>query len=186
MLVKKIVIMSIPFLLFAESFNDIRLSIENSLKYKLAEQKVKIYEQKLKSANAKNFGSLDLEYNAVHFFKQPVMKLTTTQPVAVASDGVHLVYQTFNSELPMSDKNHFIGEISFSYPLFTGFALSNLIEKSKLELIKEKLNLQNVKRELLLTSAELYSNIYALKHQIMALESAKKALLSAKDKAEAL
>jgi len=86
----------------------------------------------------------------------------------------------------MSDKNHFIGEIAYSYPLFTGFAVSGLIEKSKLELIKEKLNLQNVKRELLLTSAELYSNIYALKHQIMALESAKKALLSAKDKAEAL
>lgn len=186
MLVKKIVIMSIPFLLFAESFNEIRLSIENSLKYKLAEQKVKIYEQKLKTAKANNYGVLSADYTAVHMFTQPVMKLKTVQPVAVAPDGVHLVYQSFDSELPMSDKNHFVGEIAYSYPLFTGFAISNLIEKSKLELIKEKLNLQNVKRELLLTSAELYSNIYALKHQVMALESAKKALLSAKDKAEAL
>ena len=168
----------------AQSFNDIRLSIENSLKYKLAQKKVEIYKEKLKSVKAKNYGSLDLEYNAVHLFNQPVMKLTTKQPVAVASDGVHLVYQTFGSELPMSDKNHFVGSIVYSYPIFTGFAVTNLISKSKLELIKSKLDLQNVKRELLLNAANLYANIYALKCQINALESAKMALLSAKDKAE--
>jgi len=184
MLIKKIVIISIPFLLFAETFNDIRLNIENSLKYKLAKQKVEIYKQKLKSIKAKNYGSIDISYSAVHFFDQPVMKLTTAQPVAVASDGVHLVYQTFDSELPMSDKNHYVGSIIYSYPVFTGFAVSSLISKSKLELIKAKLDLQNVKRSLLLNAAELYSGIYSLKCQINALESAKKALLSAKEKAQ--
>ena len=167
----------------AESFSDIQKDITNSLKYKMEAQKVKIYEQKLKAVQAKNFGSLDAEYNAVHMFDRPVMKLTTVQPVAVAPDGVHLVYQTFNSELPMADKNHFMGVIKYSYPLFTGFALSNMINKAKLELIKEKLTLQNVKRELILNAAEIYSDIYALKAKLYALQKAKDALIIAKEKA---
>lgn len=180
----KILLFFIPVFLSAESFNQIRNEITNSLKYKMEAQKVKIYEQKLKAVQAKNLGSLDAEYNAVHFFKQPVMKITTSQPIEVASDGVHLVYKTFESELPMSDKNHFVGKIEYSYPLFTGYAISTLISKSKLELIKARLELKNVKRELLLNAAQLYANIYALKCQINALKSAKKALESAKEKAE--
>jgi outer membrane protein TolC len=178
----KILVLFIPFLLNAESFNDIRLNIENSLKYKLAQKKVEIYKEKLKSINAKNYGSLDLEYNAVHLFSQPVMKMDTMQPTIDSSGKLQIV--PVHVELPMSDKNHFVGSIVYSYPIFTGFAVTNLISKSKLELIKSKLDLQNVKRELLLNAANLYANIYALKCQINALESAKKALLSAKDKAE--
>jgi len=174
----------IPFLVFGDSFKDIRLSIENSLKYKLAQKKVQIYKEKLKSVKAKNYGSLDLEYNGVLFFKRPMMKTEAKEPVAVASDGVHLVYQTFNTEQPLSDKTHFIGSLTYSYPIFTGFAISGLIQKSKLELIKSKLELQNTKRELILNAAKLYSNIYSLKCQLKALNSAKSALQSAREKAE--
>jgi outer membrane protein TolC len=83
----------------------------------------------------------------------------------------------------MADKDHFVGVIKYSYPLFTGFAISSLIDRAKLSLMKEKLSLQNVKRELLLNSAEIYSDIYALNAKIYALQKAKEALLSAKDKA---
>jgi outer membrane protein TolC len=172
-----------PFLLNAESFNQVKNEITNSLKYQMQEKKVRIYEQKLKSVQAKNYGSLDLEYNAVHMFQEPVMKITTVQPVAVNTDGT-FVYKTFNSELPMADKNHYSGVIKYSYPLFTGFAISSLIDKTKLEFIKEKLNLENVKRELVLNAAEIYSSVYALKAKIYALKKAQKALMSARDKAQ--
>ncbi|MEO1923793.1 MAG: TolC family protein [Nautiliaceae bacterium] len=180
----KILLMFFPLMLNAENFTQIKSEITNSLKYKMQKKKIEIFEEKLNSIKAKNYGSLDLEYSAVHLFKQPVMKMDSMQPVGVAADGKHLVYQSFHSELPMADKNHFTGVLKYSYPLFTGFAITNMIEKSKLEVIKEKINLENVKRVLTLNAAKLYSNIYALKAKINALEKAKAALLSAKEKAE--
>jgi len=179
-----LIILIFPFCLNAESFNEIQKDITNSLKYKMQEKKIKIYEEKLNSIKAKNYGTLDLEYNAVHLFKQPVMKMDSMQPVKADTTTGNLVYVPVHSELPMADKNHFTGVLKYSYPLFTGYAISNMIEKSKLELIKEKINLENVKRVLTLNAAELYSNIYALKAKINALEKAKAALLSAKEKAE--
>jgi len=182
---KKIFVI-IPFLLNAQNFNDIASYVQNSLKYKLAQKRVDILKEKLKAVKAKNYGSLDLNFNALHFFNQPLMKLTSKTPVAVASDGVHLVYKTFNSELPMSDKNHFTMSVVYSYPIFTGFAISNSIKKAEIELIKEKLNVKNTKRVLLLNAAQLYSLIFSLKSQLKALNAAKEALLSAKEKASAL
>ncbi len=170
--------------LFGENFIQIRKEITNSLKYKMQEKKIKIFEEKLKSIKAKNYGSLNLEYNAVHLFKQPVMKMNSIEPVAVNPSTNTLIYKEIHTELPMADKNHFTGVLKYSYPLFTGFAITNMIEKSKLEVIKEKINLENVKRVLTLNAAKLYSNIYALKAKINALEKAKEALLSAKEKAE--
>ena len=178
-----LIILIFPFCLNAESFNEIQKDITNSLKYKMQLEKVKIYEQKLKSVKAKNYGSLDLQYSAVHLFKQPVMKMDSMQPGVNPATNT-LIYKEIHSELPMSDKNHFTGVLKYSYPLFTGFAITNMIDKSKLELIKEKINLENVKRVLTLNAAELYSNIYALKAKINALNKAKDALLSAKEKAE--
>jgi len=58
-------------ILWAENFTQIKNEITNSLSYKLAQKKVQIYEKKLKAVKAKNYGSLDFEYNAVHFFNQP-------------------------------------------------------------------------------------------------------------------
>ena len=170
--------------LFAENFTQIKSEITNSLKYKMQEKKIKIFEEKLKSVKAKNYGTLDLEYSAVHLFKQPVMKMDSMQPVAVNPSTNTLIYKEIHSELPMADKNHFTGVLKYSYPLFTGFAITNMIEKSKLEVIREKINLDNVKRVLTLNAAKFYSNIYALKAKINALERAKEALLSAKEKAE--
>jgi outer membrane protein TolC len=180
----KILLFFIPVFLSAESFNQIKNEITNSLKYKMEAQKVKIYEQKLKAVQARDYGSLDLEYNAVHMFDRPVMKMNTFQPVAVNPTTNQLIFIPVHSELPMADKNHFVGVIKYSYPLFTGFALSNMINKAKLELIKEKLTLQNVKRELILNAAEIYANIYAVEAKLYALQKAKDALTSAKEKAE--
>ena len=182
----KKIFLIIPFLLNAQNFNDIASYVQNSLKYKLAQKRVDILKEKLKALKAKNYGSLDLNYNALHFFNQPVMKLTSKTPIAVSSDGVHLIYKTFNSKLPMSDKNHFTMSIVYSYPIFSGFAITNSIKKAEIELIKEKLNVQNTKRVLLLNAARLYSLIFSLKSQLKALLVAKEALISAKEKASAL
>jgi outer membrane protein TolC len=85
----------------------------------------------------------------------------------------------------IGDKQNFIGVLKYSYPIFTGYLISSSIAKSKLEIVKEKLNLENLKRILVLNSVSLYSSIYAVQMQIKALNQAKDALNSAKSRAEA-
>jgi outer membrane protein TolC len=158
----------IPIFMFGVNFSDIQNDITNSLIYKISQKKIEIYKQKLKIMKSKNYGSLDLKYDAIHMFNQPYSYIHTIQ-------GTTTAY--------LSDKNHFIGEIKYSYPIFSGFAISNMINKSKLELIKEQLNLKNTKRVLLLEVSEIYGNIYAIKKNIEALKSAKKSLYISKEKA---
>ncbi|WP_024791803.1 TolC family protein [Lebetimonas sp. JS138] len=176
-----------PLFLRAESFNDIAKSITNSLNYKLAKKQVEIYEKKLKLSEAKNYGSVDLSYAYVRLHQNPVMKMNTDVAVGAQNAGsapvYPLIYQNVNTEIQAGRKNNFTGVLKYSYPLFTGFAITNLIKKSKIELIQKKLELKNTKRVLLLNAAKLYSNIYALNAKIDALNKAKAAVISAKEKA---
>jgi outer membrane protein TolC len=86
----------------------------------------------------------------------------------------------------MSDKEHFIAELKYTYPIFSGFLVTANIQKAKIKLIQSNLKLQNTRRVLILNSAKLYSSIYALSQQLKALISAKKSLILAKDKVNAL
>jgi len=164
----------------AESFEEIKKEITNSLEYKMAKKKVLIYQKKFESTKAKNYGSIDLEYNYIRFFNTPELKINALTPV-ITPTGI--TYKEVSTTLPMSDKNHFILELKYSYPIFSGFAITNLIEKSKLELIKQKLLLKNLKKVLILKAAKIYSDIYALNCNLKALNSSKKAILSLKEKA---
>ena len=175
----------LPAFAFAINYNTLISHVSNSYIYKLSKNKITLAKKALKATKALNYGKLDAKYVAVRFFEVPKLKITTPMPVAALPDG-SLVYQNVNSELPMSDKSHFIGEIKYSYPLFTGYAITSSIEKSKLNVLKEKLNFQNTKRVLILNATKLYCAIYALKMQQNALKKAKEAVLSAKDKAKAL
>jgi len=180
---KKIIIF-IPFILFAQNFTEIKNEIINSTKYKIQQKKIEIYQQKLNSIKAINSGKLEFSYSGVYFFDTPKMKLTTLQPVAVNNN--QLIYKKVSSTLPMSDNTHYIAEIKYSYPIFSGYAISNMIKQSKLNLIKEKLKLKNLKRVLTIQAAKIYSNIYALNQQIKALKTQKEAILNSKKKAEGL
>jgi outer membrane protein TolC len=184
----KIFLLSLAVVAGAESFNDIIQKIPSSYLYKLSKNNVLLAKKALNAAKALNYGKVDLSYTAVHFFETPKMKITSPQPVAVntLTNPPTLVYKEITSTLPMSDGNHFVGEIKYSYPIFTGFAITNSIKKEKIKLIQAKLKLQNTKRVLILNSAKLYSSIYALKAKLNALNFAKEALKSAKEKVTSL
>jgi len=172
-------------LLYGKNFNDLVKLINNSNTVKIYQKNIEIQQQKLNQTKAKNYGKLDFEYDYSHLKETPIMKMTTTTPIHANSDG-SLIYKSFNTEMPAGGKNNYVGKLIYSYPIFTGFAVSYSIDIEKLNLIKSKLEYQNIKRNLLLNIAKLYSNIYALKEKIKALNEAKKALLSAKEKADAL
>jgi outer membrane protein len=115
------------------------------------------------------------------------MNMPTAVGASTAAVGsvYPLIYKNTNAEFQAGEKNNFTASLKYSYPLFTGFAITNLIEKSKIELIQKKLMLKNVKRVLLLNAANLYANIYALNAKLNALRKAKEAVIEAKEKAEA-
>ena len=185
----KIFLISAVFL-GAESFNDLVKLIDNSNIVKIYEKNIAIQKEKLKEAKAKNLGKIELEYDYVYLFDRPTMKLNSPQPVAAKNLGsaplYPLVYKDISTTLDVGKKNNFVGKVTYSYPLFTGFAVSNLIEVEKLNLIKKKLKLDNLKRDLKLKVAKIYASIFALNKNIKALKEAKRALLSAKEKAAAL
>jgi len=186
----KRLLLILPLLLGAESFNDLVKKIDNSLILKIAKKNILIQKKKLDEMKAKNYGKLDLTYTYSHLFSTPEMKLNSLQPVAAKNAGsapiYPLIYQNIHSEMEVGSKENYIASLIYSYPIFTGFAISEGIEIEKLNLIKSKLKYQNIKRNLILKAANLYSNVYALKAQINALNEAKKALLLAKEKAIAL
>ena len=165
----RINILFLPLLLGAISFNDIQKEITNSFKYKIAKTNVEIYKEKLKIAKSKLYGKITLNYQATHLFSTPYLNIT------IPSLGT--------SKIELS-KNNYVGSIVYSYPIFSGFLITSLISKSKLELIKSKLELENVKRELILNSAKIYSDIYAINANINALKEAKKALFISYEKAK--
>jgi len=160
-----------PFLLFATNFTEIQQNIKNSSQYKIQQQFIKIAQKNILKNKATKYGSFNIEYSAIHSFTTPIAKIDIPP---------------FIDNIQIGNKNHFIGELKYSYPIFTGYFINNSIKKAKIDLIKEKLKLKNIKRELLLLSAKLYAQIYALNAKIKALQSAQIALQTAKDKAKDL
>jgi len=180
----------LPLLLGAESFNDLIKKIDNSLILKISKKDILIQKKKLDQIKSKNYGKIDLTYTYSHLFSTPEMKLNSLQPIAAKNAGsapiYPLIYQNIHTTMEIGSKENYIASLIYSYPIFTGFAVSEGIEIEKLNLIKSKLKYQNVKRNLILKVANLYSNVYTLNAEINALNEAKKALLLAKEKAIAL
>jgi len=180
----------IPLFLSAESLNDLVSKIDNSLLLKIQKKEVLLQKTKLKEINAANYGKIDLSYTYSHLFDTPELKMDSPQPVAAENAGSSplypLVYQNINTTMNVGSKENYIGELTYSYPLFTGFEITDAVKIQKLNVIKSKLKLENLKRNLILKTAELYSGIYSLNKKINALKEAQKALKSAKEQALAL
>jgi len=160
----------LPVFMMAENFTQISHLIDDSLKIKLQKQKIKISSYEIKKLKSLNYGSLDISYDYYHLKNTPIMK--TKIP------GMN--------SMQVGSKDNYSFELKYSYPLFTGFSITSNIEKSKLQKIKEELNLKNLKRVLTLQSGEIYANIYALKEKLKALQKEKLAIKSAVSLSNAL
>ena len=161
----KKILFFIPLFLLAENFNQIVKYIDNSLNYQIEKEKLTLNKQQVKQYQKIKYGKLDIDYQGIYFFTRPYQK-------------------TAISNVNIADKTHYIGEIKYSFPIFDKL-LNNSIKKQRIKLIKQKLVVENIKRELFLKVAQIYSNIFALKQNIKAMKLEKKALLSAKNKAQA-
>ncbi|MEO1942109.1 MAG: TolC family protein [Campylobacterales bacterium] len=101
--------------------------------------------------------------------------MTTEVPVMVGPTG-GLIYQSVESRLPMGGQTQWEGEISYSYPLFTGFRLEGLKRWKGLEVLKKRLEQENTRRQLILNVTKLYTFLYQLKAQLKGLKKGLEAL----------
>jgi len=167
---KKIIFL-LPVFLLAENFTQISNLIDNSLRVKMQNQKIDIYSHNIDKSKALNYGSLNVSYSYSHLNDTPIVK-------------------NHNPLMPpytkIGSKYNYSLELKYSYPIFTGFAISSQIQKAKLQKIKEELNLKNIKRVLTIQSGQIYANIYALNEKLKALRTAKRAVISAVELSEEL
>lgn len=164
------ILLTVPLMLLGSEFSELLQGVEQNglLRAKTYEARAKkeLYE----ASQGKNLPTIDASLTAAKLNETPTLYLHIPgSPVL----GV-----------PAGKQTRIEGEVKLGYPLFSGFAIASLIQKSKLEAIKAKLQKRDAKRNLYLQASKLYAALYAAKKEMQALKKAYEALQLSYKKAE--
>ena len=164
------IILFLPMLLFASEFSQLLQGVakQDLIRAKGLEEKAML--ERYLAAKAKNLPSLFVKLNAIRLKDTPTIYLHMPQMPVTA--------------LPMGKRTHIEAEAGLSYPIFSGFAITSLIQKAKLTFLRTSLAKKDLKRNLYLQLARLYASLYATNQKIKALQKAKEALHLAYKKAK--
>ncbi len=163
-------------LLQAQSYREIVGNIAKTPALKSAELMQKAAEEAAYASEGKDLPILDLSVQGAWLKDTPTMYLHEVNGHPLPKP----------LPMPMGKTRDFVGELKLSYPLFTGFAISAQIDRSRLEAQRARLKVLDARRNLILNATELYGAIEATEAALRALVQAKKATLSALKKAEGL
>jgi outer membrane protein TolC len=158
----RVVLLFLPLFLFGGEFEELIQSVDKSAKILSLKETTKAYEKKALASEAKNYPSVDLEVGFLHYKDTPTIRFFT-------QDGKS------SMPLPISTKDNSSARVVVSYPLFSGFAITNKIEKSKLEVVKSALKELEAKRELYQSITTLFANLYSANMTNEAFNEAKEA-----------
>jgi len=167
---KKYIFLVLPIFLYSANFSDLIKSVDNNLLVKSKEAQTKALKKLLRAKKAKNYPSMDFHLKTVRLYSTP----TTNMP------------QLGLNKITVGTKTNIDAQIAVTYPLFTGYAITKSIEIAKLKLIKSRLETKELKRELYLKIASIYSGIYSLNQAIKASHEAKNAIEKSYKKAKGL
>ena len=165
-------ILLIPIFLYSETFEDIIKKINSSPAIKSAVYLQKSAANLYKSQKGRNLPSIDASINAIRLKDTPVIYFHSKFMPA--------------SKFQVGKKSKFQGEIALKYPIFSGFAIEALINKAKWQKEEADLKVKDLKRNLYLKAASLFSSAISLNYSLKALKEAKKAINEAYKKAKGL
>ena len=165
----KTLFLLIPSLLLAQSYTQIIQDADHSLALKSAAQMQEAAQKLYESAKGKNYPTLGASFTGYRLYETPTITFYT--PLGATTQ-------------PMGKKDNFQGAISLKYPLFTGFAISGMIDKAKFQSEQTKLKVADLKRNLYMGAAKLTVAIAATKASLQAMQKAKEATLKALQKAQ--
>ncbi|RUM67602.1 MAG: hypothetical protein DSZ05_02330, partial [Sulfurospirillum sp.] len=152
---RKIALLLLPSLIFAQDFVSLLKLADNNLLLAAKSQELNAKEALYRAAQSRNYPTLDAKLTAIYLKDTPTMNF-------------NLPFPGMPPKIEVGKQASYTGEIGITYPLFTGFAVSGIIEKAKLDKEKTALEQKDLKRKLYLQIASLYGGSYALKHAILA------------------
>ena len=114
------------------------------------------------ASKAQNLPTIDMKLSAARLKETPTMYL-------------HLPKMPL-SAFPMGKRKQIRGEVSLRYPIFSGFAISSMIQKSRFNYLRSALEKRDLKRNLYMQAASLYASLYATNQQLQALHKGYEAL----------
>ncbi len=153
----------LPFLLYGAEFGEVAKMVEHSGLLKAKDFEIKAQQRLYESEKGKNLFSLDASLEGIYLKTQPSINL-------------HIPAPNLPPKFPAGAKRQFYGEVRLSYPLFSGFAISSMIQKAEWNKKKSQLEREDLKRNLYLKAASLYAATVAVKKEQKALEEALRAL----------
>ncbi|WP_187647572.1 TolC family protein [Nitrosophilus labii] len=168
---KRYIFILLPLFLSADSFEEILNKIENNYLLKSKNYEIEAKREIYESQKGKYLPKVDASLKALYLQEEPKLYVDLKVP------GLPEYFQA-------ASINQYIGEISLTYPIFTGFAIENVVEKSRLDMQKSVLEKNDLKRNLYIKSAKIYSLIYSLNYAIKATKEALKAIELAYKKAK--
>lgn len=163
----RLLLLILPALMWGQSYPDIIALLDRSMMVQSSEQLEKAALESYKAAEGKSLPALEGR-----------LGLTRLEEVPTATFGT--------AKVPMGTKNRSVGELTLTYPLFSGFAISASIEKAKLSHDKAVLQVLDLKRNLYLNATRLCSAVAAADAIIAAQHEAKKAIEESYKKAKGL
>jgi len=166
-----LILLLLPLLLFSLDFKSI---IKLSQKNLLLQSKQKEIDAKkflVKFAESKNYPMIEAKLNYTRLKDNPTA-----------------IFHLFNNPTTskIGTKDNYSGEVDLIYPIFEGYLIENLVNKSQLEYEKTKLEKEDLERNIYLKLSNLYANIYALKQALKAKEEASIAINKSYKKANAM
>ena len=152
------------------------ISLANSAPLlKSKEAKALSYKKLYEAQQSLDYPSLDLSYGGTYLKEKPVIYMNSS-------------FAGLPSNLPpmqIQSQNQYQGTLKLTYPLFSGFAISSMIDKAKYEAKKVALEADDTKRNLYLGVVELYAASVSLKELIISERRAYDATKKSFDKAKA-
>ena len=139
---------------------------EKNPSVKAAVQQAKVYKKLHSAVQAGNYPSLDVSYGATYLNEDPVTYFGGTS-------------------LQVRAKNNYTGTVKLTYPLFTGFAISSQIDKSKFRMNRALLEADDAKRNLYIGVVQAYTAALGLKHLRVSEQEAYEATQKSYDKVKA-
>jgi outer membrane protein TolC len=162
---KKLFFLILPILIYAQTYQEILNDLDNSLQLKSAKELEKSAKLIFEAKKGENLPDIELSLNSAWLKDEPTVNF-------------------LNSTYPFGTKQNFTGSLKLTYPIFTGYAISSEIKKSNLMYKQTSLKVLDLKRNLYLRATELFGAIYSLEKTLNAKIEAKKAIISAYNKAK--
>jgi len=161
----------------AQTYRQILADVDRSLALKSAEQLEKAASMMAEAAKGRNLPSLDAHLSAAYLKDTPLLYIDVP-PNPIVPAG--------RAAFPMGTKEQWRGDITLSYPLFTGFAVTAAVDKAAFEAQIARLKRLDLKRNLYLQATRLFSAVTASEAILKAREKGLEAIEAAYKKAKGL